>query len=235
MNVILARSFHILYQKSTIEGLLLAEPLYEIGHDIPSGWPLHPCVNILPRHARTVACFDARLTRLIKVVSMLVDQGLEEAMLRSVVSSIWQAIDFLITHGIGKSKKHVITCKVYASNIGYDSPFAINFPIIFMLFGLGSDWYFPGSVNNDRLLMVTVAQIGREMGVQVFVLASLGLTCHSRHEHASACRDTTVFRRVFLKVKDKRLRSLELPTLEKILRFGVVSAHDGCRFSPYHD
>ena len=79
--------------------------------------------------------------------------------------------------------------------------------------------------------MVTVAQIGREMGVQVFVLASLGLTCHSRHEHASACRDTTVF----LRVKDKRLRSLELPTLEKILRFGVVSAHDGCRFSPYHD
>ena len=88
MNVILARSFHILYQKSTIEGLLLAEPLYEIGHDIPSGWALHPCVNILPRHAWTEACFDARLTRLIKVVSMLVDQGLEEAMLRSVVSSI---------------------------------------------------------------------------------------------------------------------------------------------------
>ena len=68
--------------------LSLYVPLNEIGHDIPSGRPLHPCVNILPRHAWSIACFDSWLTRLIKVVLMLIDQRLEEAMLRSVVSSI---------------------------------------------------------------------------------------------------------------------------------------------------
>lgn len=96
-NLMIIKNTYVLHTlRISLEIVLLSlyVPLNEIGHDIPSGRSLHPCVNILPRHAWSIACFDSGLTRLIKVVLMLIDQRLEEAMLRSVVSSIWKQLTF---------------------------------------------------------------------------------------------------------------------------------------------
>ena len=65
--------------------------------------------------------------------------------------------------------------------------------MMYYLIGLpvvaSEDW----RVEDDRLLVVRVAQVGREVRLQVLVLARLRLAAHARHVHAGALKTGALY------------------------------------------